>query len=103
MAQPHPDGYDVDEAEEAGRGLVVARSHPRGVLEAVEAPLHKVSQGVDARVDGDELLSVPAHGDDRQNVPLQQGFPNGIRVITLVGNQHTGAGRFSAMARSKPE
>ncbi len=52
MAEPKADRRDVDEAEEALGGLVMACGDAAGVLQLVEAPLDHVAQRVDGHVDG---------------------------------------------------
>jgi hypothetical protein len=44
MAEPEADRGDVDEAQEAFGGLVVAGGDAAGVLELVEAPLDEVAR-----------------------------------------------------------
>lgn len=46
MAEPEADRRDVDEAEEAFGGLVVAGCDTAGVLELVETPFDEISQAV---------------------------------------------------------
>ena len=86
MAHPHPDGYDIDETQKAGGSFIVARSYPPGVLEPVEASFHEISQGINARVDSNNFLSVLAHGNNGENILLQRAFSYTIRVIALVSD-----------------
>ena len=49
MPEPQPGGYDFDEPEIAGRGLVVSGRQPARVLELVDAAFDHVAKGVDSR------------------------------------------------------
>ena len=62
MAEPEPDAGDVDEAEEAFGGFVVAGCQAAAVFQLVEAAFGHVAQGVDGHVDNLAHLSVLAHG-----------------------------------------
>ena len=57
MAEPEADRRDVDEAQEALCGLVIAGGDTTGILELVEAPLDQVSQPVERAVDADARLA----------------------------------------------
>ncbi len=91
MAEPEADRCNVDEAQEALGGLVVAGCDASGVLEFVEAPLDKVAQPVEGAVDGHAQLAGLAHRDHRHHVARLHGFANTVRVIASIGKQY---GRF---------
>lgn len=61
MAEPEADRCDVDEAEEAFGGLVVAGCDAAGILQFVEAPLHEVALSVELAVDGHAQLPGFSH------------------------------------------
>jgi len=90
MAEPKPDAGDVDEAEEAFGGFVVAGCQPTAVFQLVEAALDHVAQGIDGPVDSLAHLAVLSHGDHGQGVAALDVFPNFIRVIAPVGDQNGG-------------
>lgn len=56
-ADPLPDCGELDEAEEAACGVVVAGRYATAVLEAVEEALDAVAQGVERPVD--RVLDTP--------------------------------------------
>ena len=56
MAGPEADRDDVDEAQEALCGFVLAGSNAAGVLELVEASLDEVAQSVKGTVHGTRSL-----------------------------------------------
>ena len=87
MAETEADRCDVDEAQKAFVGLVIAGRDTTGILELVEAPLDQVSQPVERKVDADARLAWLAHWDDRQNDPRVHGFANAVSVIASVGQQ----------------
>ena len=90
MAEPKPDAGDVDEAEEAFGGFVVAGCQPTAVFQLVEAAPDHVAQGVDAHVDSLAHPSVLSHRYHGQGVAALDVFPNFIRVIAPVGDQNGG-------------
>ena len=57
MAETEADRCDVDEAQKAFVGLVIAGRDTTGILELVEAPLDQVSQPVERTVDSDARLA----------------------------------------------
>ena len=56
MAEPAADRFDVDEAQKALCGLVIAGRVTTGILELIEAPLDQVAQPVERTVDADGVL-----------------------------------------------
>ena len=87
MAEPEADRCDVDEAQEALGGFVVAGSDAACVLQFVEAALDEVAQPVEGAVHGDAQLAGLAHRDDRLNVARLHGFSNLVRVIAAIRQQ----------------
>ena len=57
MAEPEADRRDVDEAQEAFGGLVVAGGDATGILELVEAPLDEIAQAIEPAVNGDRAMA----------------------------------------------
>lgn len=57
MAEPKPDRSDVDEAEEALCGFVVAGRNAAGVFQLVEASFDQVAQTIQGPVDADAHLA----------------------------------------------
>lgn len=90
MAEPEPDAGDVDEAEEAFGGFVVAGCQAAAVFQLVEAALDHVAQGIDGHVDSLAHPSVLSHRYHGQGVAALDVFPNFIRVIAPVGDQNGG-------------
>ena len=68
MAEPETDRRDVDEAQEALGGLVVAGGDAAGVFQPVEAAFDEVAQPVEGAIHRREQLASFAHGDDRYHV-----------------------------------
>lgn len=77
----------MDEAEEAGGGLVVTRGDAAGILEAVEAPLDPVAQGVDVAID--RFADAPAlpGGDDRDAAARLHVLADRVGVVAAIGEQ----------------
>jgi hypothetical protein len=94
MAEPEADRCDVDEAQEALGGLVVACGHPAGVLELVEAAFDEVAQSVKGAVHGQAPLAGLAHWDHRYDVARFHGFANLIRVIAAICQQDARFGQI---------
>ena len=90
VPEPHADRGDLDEAKKAGGGLVVAGGDAPGVLEAIEASLDAVAQGVDVGVDALTHLAVPAGGDDCDAAPVLHVLADRVGVVAAVGEQHPG-------------
>jgi len=90
VPEPHADRGDLDEAQKAGGGLVVAGGDAPGVLEAIEASLDAVAQGVDVGVDALTHLAVPAGGDDCDAAPVLHVLADRVGVVAAVGEQHPG-------------
>lgn len=88
VLQPQADRGEVDEAEEAGGGLVVARGDASGVLQAIEAPLDPVAQRVDVAVDG--LADAPAlpGGDHGHAATRLDVLADGVGVAAAIGEQN---------------
>lgn len=80
MAEPEADRSDVDEAEKAFCGLVVASGDAAGILQLVEAPLDQVTQPVELAVHRDAQLACLSHGDNRDHVTGFHGFANIVSV-----------------------
>lgn len=87
MAEPEADRRDVDEAEEAFGGLVIAGGDASGVLQLVEAPLDQVAPPIELAVDGDVQLSALPHRYDRHDVACFHGSANVVRVIAPIRQQ----------------
>ena len=100
---PNPDGGDMDEAEIARHGFIVAGRQPSRVLEFIEAALDAVAQGIDVPIDRDLNLAVPARGNDRRGAPFLQCFVNMIRIITAIGSRTLASGPSASIKGSKPE
>ena len=63
MAEPEADRRDVDEAQEALCGFVVAGGDAAGILQLVEAALYQVAQPVECPVHANALPAGLPHGD----------------------------------------
>jgi len=87
MAEPEADRRDVDEAQEAFGGLVVAGGDATGVLQLVEAALDEVAQFVEPAIHGNSELAGLAHWDDRYHVARLHGFANIVRDIATIRQQ----------------
>ena len=90
VPDPEADRCDLDEAAVAVGGLVVASCDASGVLQAVEASLDPVAQGVDVGVDALTHLAVPAGGDDCDAAPVLHVLADRVGVVAAVGEQHPG-------------
>ena len=90
MAEPEADRGDVDEAQEALCGFVVACGDAACVLELVEASLDEVAQPVKGTVHGHAQLAGLAHRDHRHDVPRLHCFSNLVRVIAAIRQQDGG-------------
>ena len=93
MAEPDADRGDVDEAQEALCGFVVAGGDAAGILELVEAALDQVAQAIELAVDGDAEPSGLSHRDYRHDVSCLHGFANIVRVMAAIRQQDAGRGR----------
>ena len=87
MAQPESDGRDVDEAQEALGGLVVAGGDAAGVFERVEAALDEVAKPVEGAIHGHPLLTGFPQGDHRQHIARLHGPANIIKIVATIGQQ----------------
>ena len=90
MAEPDADRGDVDEAQEALCGFVVAGGDAAGILELVEAALDEVAQPVKGSVHGHAQLAGLSHRDHRHDVARLHGFSNPVRVIAAIRQQDGG-------------
>ena len=61
MADPQADRCDVDEAEVAFGGFVIAGGNAAGILELVEAPLDKIAQAIEGPIHDDAQPAGLAH------------------------------------------
>lgn len=87
VPDPEADRGDLHEAEEACGGLVVAGGDASGVLEAVEAPLDPVAQGVDVAVDALADLAASAGRNDGHAAAIFHVLADRVGVIAAVGQQ----------------
>lgn len=94
MPEPEACGNDLDEAEIACGGLVVTGGEAPGVFQTVEAALDTIAQGVDQYADRLGCGSVATGGDDGRAALRGDLTANGVRVITLVGDQHFWRGKI---------
>jgi hypothetical protein len=90
MAKPEADRGDVDEAQEALRGFVVAGGDAAGVFELVEASLDEVALPVKATVHSHAQLAGLAHRDHRHDVARLHDLSNLVRVIAAIRQQDGG-------------
>jgi len=93
MADPQSDRCDVDEAEVAFGGLVIAGGNASGILELVEAPLDEIAQAVEGPVHDDAQPARLAHRDHRDDVTRLHRFANFVGVITSICEQHSRRGQ----------
>ena len=90
VPDPEADRCDLDEAAVAVGGLVVASCDASGVLQAVEASLDAVAQGVDMGVDALADLAGPAGGDDGDAAPGLHVLADRIGIVAAVSQQDAG-------------
>lgn len=87
MAEPEADRGEVDEAQEALGGFVIAGGDATGVLELVEAELDAVAQPLKGTVRRHAQLAGLAHRDHRDDVARLHDFSHLIRVIAAICQQ----------------
>lgn len=94
MADPQADRCDVDEAEVAFGGLVIAGGNAAGVLELVEAPLDEIAQAIEGPIHDDAQPAGLAHWDHRDDVARLHRFANLVGVIASICDQHSRRGQI---------
>ena len=77
----------MDEAEEAGGGVVVAGSNAAAVLQSVDAALNAITQGVDRSLDAVLNTPVALCWDLRLPATVADIPSDGIAVVAAVGEQ----------------
>ena len=89
-ADPLPDCGELDEAEEAACGVVVAGGHASTVLETVEEALNAVSQGVERPVDRVLNEAVLLGRYLWLAASAADVLADGVAVVAAIGQQHLG-------------
>ena len=84
-------GGEGDGGEEVGGELVVAGGDAAEVLEPAESVLHQMAVAIASFVIADGPFAGDAAGDHRRRARLAQRSPQGVGVITLVGQHVAGA------------